>query len=471
MDIGRIKARMEALGLSESDVAREAGLADYQLQKIFEHSDSFPQRFTDSLASVLLCSSDYLSGTSDDIGERDDFGSRIKRLRYQKKMTSEQLAEKIGLFPFLEKRVENNEMSFMDRAPAIAKALGVTENQLINQPDIGLKYNAEIKTVPESPILPDPPKIIPETVENDNPSADRKENALNQNISTFDNSSPTFEEADIPENFKTVATEPSVSMEYEDQPIDASDGNPSTEIDRETESPGKVRERFAFIRKKSGLSYSEIAKSCNVSTSLIRSIESGTANPKAGTLERIAEALGSSCIFLFSGSNTADPDEGAGYESIAAAVKSLREAKDWNIPRLARESGVSKSTISSIESGADTNIEIFRKLAVALGCPVVTLLRHVKAAPLQPSSKAHNEAVSAHDRTTDSAVQKAADVDNAFRKVSDSLEELKAEIEKTKITEEEREIITAYRGLSDTCKEEFGRTLKFLSTVSGTASS
>lgn len=57
------------------------------------------------------------------------------------------------------------------------------------------------------------------------------------------------------------------------------------------------------------------------------------------------------------------------------AIKKYRQLKDWSQSRLARESGVSQTYISELESGKWTpNLSILRKLASALGVPVSALL-------------------------------------------------------------------------------------------------
>lgn len=56
-------------------------------------------------------------------------------------------------------------------------------------------------------------------------------------------------------------------------------------------------------------------------------------------------------------------------------IKRYRLLKGWSQSRLARESGVSQTYISELEAGKWTpNLSVLRKLAAALGVPVVALL-------------------------------------------------------------------------------------------------
>jgi transcriptional regulator with XRE-family HTH domain len=60
---------------------------------------------------------------------------------------------------------------------------------------------------------------------------------------------------------------------------------------------------------------------------------------------------------------------------LAASVRSLREEKGLTIGALARQTGLSKSTISTIEAGtANPSLEVLWRLTLALGVPLGDLL-------------------------------------------------------------------------------------------------
>ena len=56
-------------------------------------------------------------------------------------------------------------------------------------------------------------------------------------------------------------------------------------------------------------------------------------------------------------------------------VKEFRQKKKWSQEKLAEESGVSRNTISAIETGTNVNVtrEIMEKIAKALGEKVSTI--------------------------------------------------------------------------------------------------
>ena len=55
---------------------------------------------------------------------------------------------------------------------------------------------------------------------------------------------------------------------------------------------------------------------------------------------------------------------------ISLRIRELREIKAWSQAELARQSGVSQSTVSRLEAGTTPSIEFanLEKLAKALGC-------------------------------------------------------------------------------------------------------
>lgn len=56
-------------------------------------------------------------------------------------------------------------------------------------------------------------------------------------------------------------------------------------------------------------------------------------------------------------------------------VKYYRELKEWSQEKLAEKSGVSRNTISAIETGTNTNVtyEVMEKIANALEKKVATI--------------------------------------------------------------------------------------------------
>jgi transcriptional regulator with XRE-family HTH domain len=60
---------------------------------------------------------------------------------------------------------------------------------------------------------------------------------------------------------------------------------------------------------------------------------------------------------------------------LAASLRSLREEKGLTIGALARQTGLSKSTVSTIEAGtANPSLEVLWRLTLALGVPLSALL-------------------------------------------------------------------------------------------------
>jgi transcriptional regulator with XRE-family HTH domain len=64
-----------------------------------------------------------------------------------------------------------------------------------------------------------------------------------------------------------------------------------------------------------------------------------------------------------------------------AALRWAREVKGWSQARLAREIGISRSSVCEIEAGGrNANHAMITRLAEALGCPATVLMREKPAA-------------------------------------------------------------------------------------------
>ncbi|MBI4523308.1 MAG: helix-turn-helix transcriptional regulator [Deltaproteobacteria bacterium] len=57
-------------------------------------------------------------------------------------------------------------------------------------------------------------------------------------------------------------------------------------------------------------------------------------------------------------------------------IRRLRELKGWSVYRLAKEAGLSRSYLASIERGGNCSLETFAKLLGALGIQEAVLVRY-----------------------------------------------------------------------------------------------
>lgn len=59
---------------------------------------------------------------------------------------------------------------------------------------------------------------------------------------------------------------------------------------------------------------------------------------------------------------------------IGTSIKTLREAQGLSVAELARRSGVGRTTLYRIESGAEPTVRTVRRIATALGLPIESML-------------------------------------------------------------------------------------------------
>lgn len=449
VDGKRFAERLETLGLSEEDFAKETGLSSEQVAKALE-KQSLSDKYLDLFAQILLCSKEYLEGKSKDPGERCDLGSNIKFLRYKNGMTLEELAEKIGLLPSMMKKVEANQLMFRDKISKIAELFSVSEDKLYGTSTMPHSSNTSAQSAKDiAPAMPKPEHA----------------NAATENSESMDTTAQP--QSVTGESYsRTVTAQTGTSFRGESAKAEI----PQEQKDNSqvvVENPAGYEEiklseigtRLQALREKAGLTAQSLAEKCGVSSSLIRGIEKGTANPKAGTLERIARELNSSAGAL--SSEKQSENSGAVNEGrIGDAVKALREDKGWNIPRLSIESSVSKSTIASLENGSDTNIVIIDKLARALDCPLSYLLSFAKpdqatAIPKQESKKKEKPGNADNDLQD-------MDVNNVLSSIISQAETLKEKFQTLALSEEERTLVETYRKLPARLQEELEHNVKFL---------
>lgn len=453
VDGKRFKERLETLGLSEESFAKEAGLTEEQVEKALERQ-SLSDKYLDLFAQVLLCSKEYLEGKSKDPGERCDLGSNIRFLRYKNKMTVEDLAEKAGLLPSMMKKVEANQLMFRDKIAKIAELFSVSEDKLYGTSPMPHSPQTNVKE--EFPAIPRPERA----------------NSATENIESMDTAAQP--QSVTGESYShTVTAQASTSFKEDSAKVEIPQGqkDSSQAVVENTAEYKEVKfseigTRLQALREKAGLTAQSLAEKCGVSSSLIRGIEKGTANPKSGMLERIARELGSSAGALSSGEQgKIVKDTNAG--TIGDVVKALREDKGWNIPRLSIESSVSKSTIASLENGSDTNIVIIDKLARALDCPLSYLLNFAKpdqaaAIPKQESKKKEKpgNAELADNNPPD------IDINNALSSIISQAETLKEMFQTLALSEKERALVETYRKLPARLQEELEHNAKFLYELS-----
>ncbi len=128
--------------------------------------------------------------------------------------------------------------------------------------------------------------------------------------------------------------------------------------------PARVRK----TRKNSGLTRNQVVQRIGGGQTAARDIESGERIPTVGTVARLASALGVCAGWLGYGLGELIA-EGATVttDGLGARLTSIRSERGLTKAALARQVGLSPSTVADIEKGAQTGVDVLESLAKALG--------------------------------------------------------------------------------------------------------
>jgi len=484
-DISRIRKRMTELGLTEPILAKELMMSETKMKQYMDNPVLI-DRNIEEFSKVLLCSSEYLKGETEEIGDNTDTGSRIRKLRYEHHISSEDLAGKIGLSSFLMKNMENGKAAFHDKLREIAVYFK-------KDPDYFEENGTAKETAPT--VLPvqkiEPKKTVRDTeVEEKDPSDNKEDVPANKynhpmkiRVSSegedIDGKDTGIKEKenDNMETEKDVYSEQEQELKEETDdfalpaPVkemddDKENGPGNTEIDY---SPASIGKRIQDAREAKGYSAAELARICGVSSSMLRSIETGKGNPRADVFARIAVECGISPYTAVCGlkENGISAKEREAEESLGSYLKMLREMKGWKFSDLAKASGVSASAVSKLEYTSDTNLEILLKLADALKCNPGTLMLYVTPAAKKTDAEenAKKKASRPAKKTHGTASSGNLDTDELTVSADRILEEIsrwKEMLKEISLSTEEKDLIMKYRQLSDIYRAELEHSLDFL---------
>lgn len=131
-------------------------------------------------------------------------------------------------------------------------------------------------------------------------------------------------------------------------------------------------ERVRAERIKKGISQAELSTASGVAQQTISAIESGRNSPSERTIVMLAAALSCPVGYLL----------GETRSTVGDAIKRARRAKGLSQVALALSAGISQSTLSAIETGAQNpSVATLEAIAAALSCPVGELLGEKKNSP------------------------------------------------------------------------------------------
>ncbi len=92
--------------------------------------------------------------------------------------------------------------------------------------------------------------------------------------------------------------------------------------------------------------------------------------------------------------------EAQGSSSIALRIKGRRQEIGLSLRELARRTGLTASFLSQVERGqTNTSIDSLRRIATALGVPILHLLSDSQADSAKPTGPKHNPVVRANHRS------------------------------------------------------------------------
>lgn len=432
----RIRARMKDIGLTQGGLADELSMAEEKLNRCMQDPD-LAKKHLDEIAAALLCRPDYLSGMSDDVSEPDDPGSRIRRLRYENHLTQKQLAEKVHLSPYLIRMMESGKAKFIDKQQMIAEVFG-------KPADYFSSSQTELPDKEEFHGTDKGTKKISEGLQK-KPDNDHKEDE-----SMIDIEKPMYVTDEEP-----IDTQEALNMPEPVLPDETQD---------DKEDLASIGKRLEQARNDQSMTAQMLGEKAGVSGSLIRSIENGKGNPRLDVFCRIAEEAGTTGSYLASGKNDLKPlEETSADDPLGSVLKKLRECMGWKFSDLAKKSGVSSSTITKLEYTSDTNIQILMKLAQSLQCPLGVLLLYVK--PASGGQKTQANRPSKIKTNTDQDGLDDAKITSMVDEMISSLTSMKKELASNRLSDKEKKIIAAYRGMTEPCRKEFERHLEFLSSM------
>ena len=127
--------------------------------------------------------------------------------------------------------------------------------------------------------------------------------------------------------------------------------------------------RLKKARRASGLKRLPLGEKAGLATATGRDIESGQRVPTIGTLARVAAAVGVHAGWLGYGLGEQYADEPtatASADGMGERLAALRTERGLTKAALARQVGLSPSTVADIEKGAQTGVDVLESLAKAL---------------------------------------------------------------------------------------------------------
>ncbi|BCV23812.1 helix-turn-helix domain-containing protein [Gelria sp. Kuro-4] len=131
-------------------------------------------------------------------------------------------------------------------------------------------------------------------------------------------------------------------------------------------------ERVRLLREEKGLTLSALAEKAGITTSYLSEIERGQAGPALTTLERLAQALGTTLAQLWG------PLAGLGLR-----LRELREERGLSQAELAARAGVSPGLVGQVERGeVQPSLATLEGLAAGLGVSPCHLIREEDPAAL-----------------------------------------------------------------------------------------
>ena len=128
--------------------------------------------------------------------------------------------------------------------------------------------------------------------------------------------------------------------------------------------PGRLRR----VRKQSGLKRKSLGQKVGRDPKVTAKVEAGERTPTVGTVARLAAALGISAGWLGYGLGVQQTDgTEQTTDGLGARLAQVRIERLLSKAALARQVGLSPSTVADIEKGAQTGVDVLESLAKALG--------------------------------------------------------------------------------------------------------
>lgn len=126
--------------------------------------------------------------------------------------------------------------------------------------------------------------------------------------------------------------------------------------------------RLKQARRHSGLKRLPLAEKAGLAAATGRDIETGKSLPTVGTITRLASGLGVSAAWLAYGigeQTTAGPP--ATCDGMGARLQAVRVERAMSKAHLGRLAGLTAPSITQIEKGGQSGVEVVEALAQALG--------------------------------------------------------------------------------------------------------